>query len=68
MQNPERAKAIVKNGIATFRDRYLTPAAEACYWRELFQSWADVSFQPGPWEVDEEGNEKIRGVPFETFV
>ncbi|CAN9244221.1 unnamed protein product [Alternaria alternata] len=68
LQNPERAKTIVKNSLATFRDRYLTPTAEACYWRELFLSWADVSFQPDPWEIDEDGIEKIRGVPFETFV
>jgi hypothetical protein len=68
LRNPERAKTIVKNSVATFRDRYLTPAAEACYWRELFLSWADVSFQPDPWEVDEGGEERIRGVPFETFV
>ncbi|KAF2130300.1 hypothetical protein P153DRAFT_365924 [Dothidotthia symphoricarpi CBS 119687] len=68
LQNPERAKAIVNNSIATFRDRHITPAAEACYWRQLFLSWADVSFRPEPWEVDENGRKRIRGVPFETFV
>ncbi|KZM19421.1 hypothetical protein ST47_g9363 [Ascochyta rabiei] len=68
LQNPERAKAIVKNSIATFRDRYLLPDAVSCYWRELFKSWADVSFQPDPWEFDADGKERIRGVPFETFV
>ena len=68
LQNPERAKAIVKNSVATFRETYLTPAAEACYWRELFLAWAEVSFVPEPWEVGEDGEEKIRGVPFETFM
>jgi hypothetical protein len=68
LKNPERAKAIEKNSIATFRDKNLTPEAAACYWRQLFQSWADVSFQPEPWEVDQDGNERIRGTSFQTFV
>ena len=67
-QDPQRAKAIVQNSVATFRDKYLTTAAETCYWRQLFLSWADVSFTPSPWEVDENGKERIRGVPFETYV
>ncbi|KAF1835573.1 hypothetical protein BDW02DRAFT_567897 [Decorospora gaudefroyi] len=68
LQNPDRAKAIVKNSIATFRDRYLTPEAQTCYWRELFLAWEGISFAPEPWEVDEDGKERIRGVPFQTFV
>ena len=68
LQNPERARAIAANSAATFRDRYLAPAAEACYWRELFTAWAGVSFTPEPWEVGEDGRERVRGVPFETFM
>ncbi|KAF2268075.1 hypothetical protein CC78DRAFT_565850 [Lojkania enalia] len=48
LQDPERAKAIVNNSVATFRDRYLTPAAQACYWRQLFLSWASDS---GVWQT-----------------
>ncbi|KAH8692488.1 glycosyl transferase family 90-domain-containing protein [Phaeosphaeriaceae sp. PMI808] len=68
LRDPQRAQAIANNSINTFRDRYLTPAAEACYWRQLFLSWADVSFQPDPWLVHENGRRKMRGIPFETFV
>ena len=28
-----KAKKIADNSVRTLRDRYLTPAAEACYWR-----------------------------------
>ena len=66
MSDPERAMAIANNSVATFRDRYLTPAAQACYWRQLIRSWAEVSFQPEGWEVVD-GKRKVRGVPFETF-
>ncbi|KAF1954587.1 hypothetical protein CC80DRAFT_526673 [Byssothecium circinans] len=67
LNNPERAKIIAHNSAKTFRDRYLTPAAQACYWRELIRSWAEVSFRPKPW-VFVDGKKKLRGVPFETFV
>jgi hypothetical protein len=67
LADPARAKLIAANGATTFRDRYLTPAAQACYWRALFRAWADVSFAPEPFEVTDAG-ERLRGVPFETFV
>lgn len=69
LQNPDRAQQIAKNNVDTFRDRYLTPAAQACYWRRLLRSWADVSFKPEAWEVEERTGAKMtRGVPFESFV
>ncbi|KAH7396181.1 glycosyl transferase family 90-domain-containing protein [Pyrenochaeta sp. MPI-SDFR-AT-0127] len=68
LQNPLRGMAIANNSVATFRDKYLTPAAETCYWRQLFLSWANVSFSPNPWVTDKDWNRKIRGTPFETFV
>lgn len=69
LADPARAKTIAQNGVDTFRDRYLTPASQACYWRELFRGWASVSFEPELWGVDkEDGRRTIRGVPFETFV
>jgi hypothetical protein len=30
-----KAQKIVDNSVKTFRERYLAPAAEACYWRAL---------------------------------
>jgi hypothetical protein len=64
-----KAERIAKNSVSIFRDRYLTPAAQACYWRVLIRAWADVSFVPEVWEVDGAvvGGRKIRGTPFESF-
>lgn len=66
LKDPERARAIAKNSVATFRDRYLTPAAQACYWRQLLVSWAEVSFTPEAWETVR-GRKRLRGVAFESF-
>jgi len=69
---------IADNARATFRERYLTPAAEACYWRALFRGWAAVqAFEVQGWKdklVDDPmtGRKKIkrtmRGVPFEFYM
>ncbi|KAH8645363.1 glycosyl transferase family 90-domain-containing protein [Xylariales sp. PMI_506] len=66
-QNPEIAEYIADNSARTFRDRYISPAAGACYWRELIYSWAEVSEKPRIWE-QEDGKWKRRGVPFEDVV
>ncbi|KAK8216892.1 hypothetical protein M8818_001855 [Zalaria obscura] len=58
--HPERARRIVDNSVAIFRDRYLTPAAQACYYREMVRSWAKLSDTR---EVD-----VGRAVPFETYM
>jgi hypothetical protein len=69
LAHPGRAEQIALNGVKTFRDRYLTPASQTCYWRELIRGWASVSFEPDPWDVNEEDKTRtIRGVPYETFV
>ena len=62
--NTTAAKAIADNARAVFRDRYLTPAAEACYWRRLIQGYASVSFDPKLYEDD---GKTLRGVPYESF-
>ncbi|KAL4926119.1 uncharacterized protein BDV17DRAFT_293742 [Aspergillus undulatus] len=36
LDDPQRAERIADNSVRTFRERYLTPAAEACYWRALW--------------------------------
>lgn len=51
IDHPKRTQGIIRNSIATFRDRYTTPAAEACYWRELFRGYAQVAFDPEPFEL-----------------
>ncbi|KAF2202909.1 hypothetical protein GQ43DRAFT_470479 [Delitschia confertaspora ATCC 74209] len=72
LKHPEKAKQIADNSVKTFRERYLTPAAEACYWRELVKGWGSVSWEPQLYEGGEvEGRRKggvRRGVRFETFV
>ncbi|KAF2257468.1 hypothetical protein BU26DRAFT_414653 [Trematosphaeria pertusa] len=67
LQHPQRAEAIMNNSMAVFRDGYLTPTAQVCYWRQLFLEWAGVSSPPDPWEVVD-GKNSLRGTPFETFV
>lgn len=42
LSNQDLAERIANNNVKTFRERYLTKAAEACYWRELWASWANV--------------------------
>ncbi|PVI06578.1 hypothetical protein DM02DRAFT_667457 [Periconia macrospinosa] len=72
LQHPEKAKRIADNSIMTFRDRYLTAAAEACYWRALVKAYRDVTFEPLLYSGVEVGEAfkrtKKRGVRFETFV
>ncbi|KAL4938981.1 glycosyl transferase family 90-domain-containing protein [Aspergillus oleicola] len=41
--DPERAERIADNSVRTFRERYLTPAAESCYWRAL---WDGATIDP----------------------
>jgi hypothetical protein len=41
--NPFEAERIADNTVKAFRDRYLAPAMEVCYWRKLFRAWAEVT-------------------------
>jgi hypothetical protein len=67
LENPEKAKRIADNSVAVFRERYLTQAAEACYWRLLVKRWSEAT---RGWEVKlYEGKEgKKRGIRYETFM
>ena len=64
LANTTKAKSIADNAQIMLRDRYLTPAAEACYWRKLIQGYASVSFEPELYEAD---GKTLRGVPYESF-
>ncbi|KAK3217592.1 hypothetical protein GRF29_1g3558068 [Pseudopithomyces chartarum] len=72
LAHPEKAKRIADNSVKTFRERYLTGAAEACYWRALVKAWKEVSFEPALYEKVEDGQKKKRdqkrGVRYETFI
>lgn len=63
LQTPGMAERIAKKGVEDFRDRYLTPAAEACYWRALIRGYGKVSFEPNFYEKD---GTTLRGVPYEN--
>jgi len=64
MANDADSERIAANNIKTFREHYLTPSAETCYWRKLIRGWAKVSFEPD--FFDSEG--KWRGVPVESYL
>ncbi|KAE8351380.1 glycosyl transferase family 90-domain-containing protein [Aspergillus coremiiformis] len=69
IDNPEVAERIANNTVKTFRDRYLTPAAESCYWRHLIRQYASSSdFEPVLYTTQEDGKMTPRGTPFETWV
>lgn len=73
IDHPETTERIAENAVKTFRDRYLTPAAEACYWRELVRKYASASgFEPVLGEDGEEdqrgGRKKVRGTKFDDWV
>ncbi|KAB2580669.1 KDEL motif-containing protein 2 [Lasiodiplodia theobromae] len=71
--HPDEAKRIAAQSAQTFRDRYLTPAAEACYWRRMFAKYASVQdFQPRLYdeEIGPDGDvvrRLRRGQTFERF-
>lgn len=82
LDHPEKAKRIADNSVAVFRERYLTQAAEACYWRHLIKRWKDVlGFEPMLYNINDAGGasktkngaqrvtrEQKRGVRYETFM
>lgn len=67
LADDEFAHRIAKDSARTFRDRYLTPAAEACYWRALLARWRGASFEPELYEI-KNGVSQIRGVSLESFL
>ena len=69
LDNPARARAIADNSVRTFRERYLTPAAEACYWRALFNGYGSVFNET----EDDASDSKLdeldeKGMRFESYV
>jgi len=72
LRSPDVGARVARNSAAVFRDRYLTPAAQACYWRRLIREWRSVSFEPAMFETvrgkDGRSRKKARGLAFETYV
>ena len=68
LDNPAKAQKIADNSVKVFRERYLTPAAEACYWRALWRAYAKVS-DPVEFKTPmADGMELTRGLRYETFM
>ena len=66
VNNTAAAQRIAENSVKTFRERYLTPAAEACYWRSLFEGYRSVwNSTVSSWS-DRTGKE--RGLRYESFL
>ncbi|KAK8025401.1 hypothetical protein PG990_003224 [Apiospora arundinis] len=64
LRNTKIAKTIASNTVETFRHRYLTEAAAACYWRELIHTYREVSYSP---KVYNETDPR-RGIPLKEFL
>ncbi|KAK4981555.1 hypothetical protein LTR66_009898 [Elasticomyces elasticus] len=63
MANTHEAEKVADNAVKHFRERYLSPAAEACYWRKLVMGWANVSWVPELFDA----NGKTRGSSWEEY-
>ncbi|KAL4740579.1 glycosyl transferase family 90-domain-containing protein [Aspergillus similis] len=66
LDDPVRAEAIANNSVRTFRQRYLTPAAEACYWRALWDEYGNI-FNSSQAQSGE-GRKRRRGLRYESFI
>ncbi|KAH9889712.1 glycosyl transferase family 90-domain-containing protein [Xylariomycetidae sp. FL2044] len=66
--NPDKGRRIAAESTKVFRDRYLTPAAEACYWRKMFHNWrAVMAFEPQRYDIQEDGTKVRRGTSWERY-
>ncbi|KAM0720505.1 hypothetical protein Q7P37_004641 [Cladosporium fusiforme] len=75
LNDQNAAQKIADNAVATFRDRYLTLSAEACYWRKLIEGWNEVADTPEVYENVQknisgkmESRKMLRGIAFEELV
>ena len=81
MKHPEEAQRISDNARAAFRNRYLTPAAQACYWRRLIKGYGEVAVRPKVYADDDDDVEvgvagsrrgtaerRLRGISYEEFM
>jgi hypothetical protein len=66
LDDPSKAQRIANNSVRTFRERYLTKAAETCYWRQLFDGYGNVWNSSVPMWSDVYQRE--RGLRYESFI
>lgn len=72
IDDEDKGATIAGNARSVFRDRYLTPAAQTCYFRRLFHAWRNVAFEPEPYELvpSKTGQpvKRIRGISYEEYM
>ena len=73
LEHQDEAERIGEEMRSTLRNRYMTPAAEACYIRRMIYEFAKVQqFEPKLYKEvkDDDGvmHEKMRGYSWERFV
>ena len=67
IDNPIKARMIADNNVDVFRERYLTPAADACYWRALLQGWTTASTQITE-TMSDPTDVSNKGIRYESFL
>ncbi|PYH69369.1 DUF821 domain protein [Aspergillus vadensis CBS 113365] len=67
LDNPIKARTIADNNVNLFRERYLTPAADVCYWRALLQGWTTASPQITE-TMSDPTNVSNKGIRYESFL
>ncbi|KAK3614473.1 hypothetical protein LTR22_027767 [Elasticomyces elasticus] len=71
LAEPAEGRRIADVTAETFRDRYVTPTAQTCYWRRLLTVWASVTEEVDPWEtvhIDGSVEQRWRGMTFEEYI
>ena len=59
LSHPEEAARIAEETKRTFCDLYLTPAAEACYYRRMYTMWAELQqWEPELWKDGRDENNR----------
>ncbi|KAI6813993.1 hypothetical protein KC332_g355 [Hortaea werneckii] len=58
LAHPQTSQRISDAARTTFRERYTSPAAEACYWRKLLRTWSGIAPRP----------ERTPSIVFEEFL
>lgn len=68
MRDTSTAQQIANNSVKTFRERYLTKAAEACYWRHLLDGYESVWNSSSTVTKGSNPDQTERGLRYESFV
>lgn len=70
LAHPAESEKIVANSLATFRNKYIVPAAQSCYLRRLIHGFSAVSETPHVYRSGTESSKvpQRRGKSFEEWL